>query len=123
MEIKVLVIDDSPTICFLLMQVLEEEGCRVATARSAEEGIEKAQQETPDVTVLDTILPDLDGFEVCRRLRQIQKLNKMKIIMVTGTIDAVDAVEAKKAGADDYCVKTNDFSFLVEAVKKAAEGE
>jgi len=95
----------------------------IEIAITGEEGIDKLQSLRPDLIILDTILPDMIGFEVCTKLREVENMPDLKIIMMTGIIDAVDAVKAKRVGADDYCAKTSDCSALVEAVKTNIRGE
>ncbi len=81
-----------------------------------------AASENPDLVITDTNMPGIDGFETCRQIRDAGSKDNPKIIVTTGAIDAVDAVEARKAGADDYCVKTSDAAQLIVAVKNLIGG-
>jgi DNA-binding response OmpR family regulator len=117
---KILLVDDSATVINVLSAAFEEEGYSVVTAMSGEEGIKQASLTGPDVVIIDTILPDIDGFEVCLGIRKIDMAVPPKIIMITGNVDAVDAVKAKQSGADDYVVKTSDFQLLMDAVRNLA---
>jgi len=115
---KILIIDDNDQDQKIMNRYLKEEGFEdVLFAHNGGEGIEKARSEKPDLIVIDTLLPEMDGFEVCRKIREEDGISQVKIIIITGFIDAVDAVKARSVGADDYCVKTSDFSSLIEAVK------
>jgi len=115
---KILIIEDNEDHRKLMEKVFSEAGCGdVQFARDGEEGIQRGEKERPDLIILDTRLPEMDGFEACKRLRGIKNLNA-KIIMTTGYVDAVDAGRARAAGADDYVVKTSDFSQLRDAVKR-----
>ncbi len=76
-----------------------------------------AVSEKPDLIIIDTILPDTVGFDVCARIKERLGDACPSIIIQTGSIDAVDAVRAKQVGANDYCVKTIDCSPLLEAMK------
>ncbi len=114
---KILVIDDSNQDRKIIKRYLNQAGYdEVVLARTGQEGVDMAGSEKPDVVVLDTLLPDFDGFEVCRRIRKEHNTPSLKIIMMTGAIDAVDAVKARKVGADDYTAKTEDCGPLVDAV-------
>ena len=116
---KILIIDDNEQDRKIITRFLNKAGYDdVITAELGEAGIEAAVKEKPDVIITDTVMPDIDGFEVCRRVREAKLNPEPKIIVITGTIDAVDAVEAKKAGADDYCAKTSAPVQLVETVKQ-----
>lgn len=118
MSQKILIIEGSPTACGIIKDILEMEGYEVFVAENGEDGVKRAEQEKPDLVIADTLLPGIDGFEVCRQIREIQGSTTPKIIIITGSVDAVDAVKARKAGADDYCVKTNNFSHLIKAVEE-----
>lgn len=115
---KILIIDDSPTVLTVLKTLFEQEGYETVTTDKAREGVEKAGTEKPDLVIVDTVMPDMDGFEVCHRIREIFGREHPKIIIITGSVDAIDAVKARRMGADDYVVKTQDFALLSEAVKK-----
>ncbi len=84
---------------------------------TGEEAIAKARSEKPDLVIVDTKLPDMEGFEVCRQIKNIEGLIT-KVIIYTGYIDAVNITKARLAGADDYEVKTEDLGKLLSAVKK-----
>ncbi len=115
---KIILIDDSQVTLTVFKDMLEKEGYDVITSNTGEEGVKKTELEKPDLAVIDTVLGGIDGFEVCRRIREAQvPPSELKIIITTGTVDAIDAVKAKRLGADDYVVKTADFSLLVKAIK------
>lgn len=118
---KILLIEDSPSDARLFQEALKErpqmKGYKVITAQTGEEGIKLARQERPDMVIIDTLLPGIDGFQVCQKIKKIKKL-ATKVIIYTGVVDAVDAVKAREFGADDYTAKTSDLSPLIETVKK-----
>lgn len=114
---KILIIDDSPTILNIMKAMFEDEGLEVITAETGKEGLDKAISGAPQLAIIDTILPDTDGFQVCEKIRQIKTQENLKIIMMTGNVDAIDAVKARRVGADDYVVKTSDLGLLMEAAK------
>lgn len=119
MDKKILIIDDNEQDRKIIERFFTKAGFKlILTAKNGEDGIKKANKERPDLVITDTMLPDINGFEICRQLKKIQKQGIPKIIIITGSIDAVDAVKAKEVGADDYCAKTSDFSVLVEIAKK-----
>ncbi len=118
MEIKILIVDDSEQDRKIMKRFLNKAGFKeIALAENGEDGLRKVVSEKPDLLITDTLLPDIDGFEVCRRARESKSPAALKIIITTGAIDAVDAVKARRMGADDYCAKTSDCSPLIEAVK------
>lgn len=119
MSKKILIIEDNELDMLIVKRCLSRLGYEeIISAECAEEGIKKAIEEKPDLVISDTILPDNNGFEVCRKVREACGKDAPKIIIVTGSVDAVDATCARRAGADDYCAKTSDCAPLLEAVKK-----
>ncbi|KJJ85352.1 Signal transduction response regulator, receiver region domain protein [Candidatus Omnitrophus magneticus] len=117
MNKKILIVDDSKTALLMMKTLFEEESYEVHSAETGQEGVRLSENVHPDIIILDTILPDIDGFEVCKKIKSQSTNNMPKIIVMTGSIDAVDASKAKKSGADDYIVKTSDFSYLLNSVK------
>ena len=123
MSKKILIIDDTESDRKILMRYLKKEGYdTILTAENGEAGIKVAASERPDLVITDTNMPGIDGFETCRRIREGHGRETPKIIVTTGAIDAVDAVKARKAGADDYCVKSSDTAELITAVKALIGG-
>jgi DNA-binding response OmpR family regulator len=99
---RLLLIEDDPAVREGLQMALRHQGHQVDTAATGLDGLERARAGQPDAVVLDLMLPDLDGFEVCRRLRASASLS---IIMLTARGDDFDVVAGLEAGADDYVVK------------------
>ncbi|MCA9896534.1 MAG: response regulator, partial [Anaerolineales bacterium] len=88
---KILVIDDHPETLSIIQRVLQQHGYNVLGARSGFRGLSLAESENPDMVLVDGMMPEMDGWEVCRRLRAMPKLGDMPIIMFT----AVDEAEQK----------------------------
>ncbi|MDQ1144783.1 two-component system alkaline phosphatase synthesis response regulator PhoP [Bacillus sp. SORGH_AS 510] len=103
MKNKVLVVDDEQSIVTLLQYNLEQAGFEVLTAMDGQEGKEIAETKSPDIIVLDLMLPILDGMEVCKQLRQ--KNIMTPILMLTAKDDELDKIIGLELGADDYMVK------------------
>ncbi len=101
-EKTILVVDDDPHIVELAALYLENEGYQVGAASSGAEALEKVTRERPALVVLALMLPEVDGWEVCRRLRAESTL---PIIMLTARSDEVDRIVGLELGADDYVVK------------------
>ena len=102
---KILVIDDLPENVFLLQDRLEHEGYEVITAYDGKSGIEKAINELPDLVLLDVMMPDITGIEVCKILVDDPKSAHIPIILVTAKAGAEDTKEGLEAGAFDYVKK------------------
>ncbi|MFC1807325.1 response regulator [Candidatus Omnitrophota bacterium] len=118
MSSKVLIIDDSDQDRKIIKRYLNKCGYEdIVTANTGEEGVKLAKSQDPDLVITDTMMPGIDGFEVCKQIREAKGPERPKIIVVTGAIDAIDAVKARKSGANDYCAKTSDCVALIEAVK------
>ena len=102
---KILVIDDLPENVFMLQDRLEHEGYEVITAYDGKSGIEKAKSELPDLILLDVMMPDITGIEVCKTLVVENETSDIPIILVTAKSDAEDIKEGLDAGAFDYIKK------------------
>jgi two-component system, OmpR family, alkaline phosphatase synthesis response regulator PhoP len=100
--VHVLVVDDEPQIVEIVRDYLADAGYRVSTARSGDEALRHVRSITPDLVVLDLGLPDMDGLDVARLLRQA---TSVPIIMLTARSDEADRVAGLELGADDYVVK------------------
>jgi DNA-binding response OmpR family regulator len=102
---KILVIDDLPENVFLLQDRLEREGYEIITSYDGKSGIEKAIKEIPDLILLDVMMPDITGIEVCKALVQNPITSNIPIILVTAKSGAEDTKEGLEAGAFDYIKK------------------
>jgi len=102
---KILVIDDLPENVFLLQDKLEREGHEIITSYDGKSGIEKAIKEIPDLILLDVMMPDMTGIEVCKALVQNPITLNIPIILVTAKSGAEDTKEGLEAGAFDYIKK------------------
>ncbi len=116
---KILVIDDLPENVFMLQDRLEHEGYEVITAYDGKSGIEKAKSELPDLILLDVMMPDITGIEVCKTLVVDKKTSGIPIILVTAKSGAEDTKEGLEAGAFDYIKKPINRIDLVARVMSA----
>ena len=112
--VKILVVDDDQNICELLRLYLEKEQYTVVTANNGNEALSKFVQESPAVILLDVMMPDLDGWQVCREIR---KKSNVPIIMITAKGETFDKVLGLELGADDYVVKPFDTKEIVARIK------
>ena len=115
MATKILVVDDDEEIRTLLRRGLALEGYAVTTASDGEEALEHARQAWPDLVVLDVLMPKLDGFEVCRRLRAADA--DLPILILSARDAVNDRITGLEDGADDYVVKPFAFEELLARVR------
>lgn len=111
---KILVADDDQNICELLRLYIEKEGFSVSIANDGEQAIRRFNEETPDLVILDVMMPALDGWQVCREIR---KKSNCPIIMLTAKSETFDKVLGLELGADDYVVKPFDSKEIVARIK------
>jgi two-component system phosphate regulon response regulator PhoB len=114
---RVLIVDDDLDIQRLVSYNLSQAGFDVITASSGRKALESIQRQPPDMIILDLMLPDIDGVEVCRTLRQRDSSKRIPIIMLTARGDEVDRVVGFELGADDYVAKPFSPRELVLRVK------
>ena len=115
MKRRILVVDDDPSVTSLLKRGLSYEDYRVDVAASGKEGLDRARENPPDLVILDVMMPGVDGFEVCRRLRAAD--SSIPIIMLTARDGTSDQVLGLETGADDYVVKPFTFEVLLARIR------
>ena len=113
----ILIVDDEERNLKLLALLLSGEGYRLVTARSGLEALEQAKRAIPDLILLDIMMPGLDGFEVCRRIRQDPAIRQVPVIMVTALEDRDSRIFGLEAGANEFLTKPVDGSELTVRVK------
>ncbi|MCK4849805.1 MAG: response regulator transcription factor [Phycisphaerae bacterium] len=118
MKTKVLIVDDEPNVLRVLDYVLAAQGYEIISADNGAKALKKAVTERPDLIILDIILPDMSGFEVCRELRACHV--DVPILMLTGRKSVDDRVRGLDTGADDYVPKPFDFDEFLARVRALA---
>ncbi len=113
-DIKIMVVDDDKNIGELLRLYLEKEGYSVIVAFNGKQALELFREEAPDLTLLDVMMPELDGWQVCREIR---KQSNSPIIMLTAKGEVFDKILGLELGADDYVVKPFDAKEVMARVK------
>jgi DNA-binding response OmpR family regulator len=111
---KILVIDDEEATVQLISMLLEKRGFETIKAFRAEEGLRKAYRHQPDLVLLDIMMPDMDGWDVCKRLRE---MSDVPIVFLSARSDVKDVVKGLEMGADDYVTKPYDNDELVARVR------
>jgi adenylate cyclase len=114
---RILIVDDNETNRSILAARLGAEGYETTEAENGERALAVARDAAPDVVLLDVMMPKLDGFEVCRRLKGDSALGFVPVIMVTARADSKDVVTGLNAGADEYLTKPLDHAALVARVR------
>ncbi len=102
---RVLVVEDEPDVTELIRYNMAREGWEVATASNGTDALKRARESLPDIILLDIMVPQLNGWEVCRRLKQDPATQAIPVIMVTGRVEEGDKVLGFEMGADDYVTK------------------
>ena len=105
---SILIVDDEPDILEFLCYNLEKEGYTVGTASNGEAGLEKAIAQKPDLILLDIMMPEMDGIEVCQRLKSNPATETIPIIFITAKVSKEGKLEGLDAGAVDYITKPID---------------
>jgi two-component system alkaline phosphatase synthesis response regulator PhoP len=113
---KILIVDDEPDCISIIQCRLEWCHYKVITAGNGKEGLEKASQEKPDLILLDTNMPVMNGHEMLERLRKDRVLKNTPVIMVTALCEAKDVDKASSYGISDYVTKPIDFAKLTEKI-------
>ena len=114
MQYKILIVDDDANICELLRLYLEKDGFDTVVANDGEQAVEYASKYSPDLILLDIMLPKLDGWQVCREIR---KTSETPIIMLTAKGETFDKILGLELGADDYVSKPFDTKEVISRIK------
>jgi DNA-binding response OmpR family regulator len=116
--VRVLVVDDDPIILELLVLNLELEGHDVVTASDGRQALDRAQDADPDLVLLDIMMPEIDGFEVCERLRADPATASLPVVFLSARAHEADLVRGTKVGADAYVTKPFDPMELMELIAR-----
>lgn len=114
---KILCVDDSETDLKQMEQICSDAGYRVLTARSGEEALDVAMREQPDAILLDVILPDINGFEVCRQVTSRPETKAMPVILVSSKGERTDRIWGEEQGASGYVAKPYSPEQLLEQLR------
>jgi DNA-binding response OmpR family regulator len=116
-KLKILIIEDDRSLAEVLAYNCRQAGYEVLVAFDGQDGVTQAQLKSPDLVILDVMLPILDGHEVCRRLRADPNLKDLRVLMLTAKTDESDQLIGFTLGADDYVAKPFSVKVLLERVK------
>ncbi len=116
-DYKILVVDDSTTNVVLLEAILDEKGYIIETALNAKEAYSIIEKETPDLILLDLLMPKISGFEFLEEIRKNQKTKNTPVIVVSALTDEDNIEKILKMGAIDFVKKPIDLQYLVERVE------
>jgi len=114
---KILLVDDSSTVLLMEKMILSKSPYQLVTASDGQEGFDKAVAERPDLILLDVIMPRMDGFEVCRRLRERDETRAVPVIMVTTRGELKSVETGYQSGCTDYITKPINGLELLSKVK------
>ena len=119
--IRILVVEDSPTQLKLTTAALQGQQHEILTAMDGEEALRKVLADKPDLVVLDVVMPKMDGFQVCRKMKASPEMQHIPVIMLTSKNQKADEFWGKKQGADMYLTKPFDEVKLLDAVTALLE--
>ena len=116
-EFTILVIDDSAVNLQIMKNQLANGGYRVVPALNGEIGLEKLQEKKPDLVILDVMMPNMDGYEVCRKIRERYTQTELPILLVTAKTESIDMMEGLQAGANDFLMKPYTIEVFLARIK------
>lgn len=119
---RVLAVDDDPTILRLLQVNLEMEGHEVLTAENGQSALETIRSERPQVVLLDVMMPEMDGFQVCEQVRADAEIADTPVVFVSARAQQADLDRGYASGADAYITKPFDPLELIETIERLAHG-
>lgn len=117
MGANIFIVEDEKPIITLLQYNLEKEGYKVNFSETGEEGIQSIKKNAPDLVILDWMLPDFSGIEVCKQIKKINKLKNIPVLMLTAKSEEEDKVRGFESGVDDYVTKPFSYKEILLRVK------
>lgn len=120
-EATILVVDDQPEDLRMLLDHLQQAGLHTLVARNGEGALRQVARAQPDLILLDVLMPGIDGFETCRRLKQHQATQEIPVIFLTGLTESVDKIQGLQAGGADYVTKPFNSQEMLARVKTHLE--
>ncbi|WP_271409642.1 EAL domain-containing protein [Pseudomonas sp. Q1-7] len=116
-DADILVVEDSPTQATELQYMLESVGCKVRVARNGVEALARIAEQRPTIVISDIVMPEMDGYELCRQLKSSAQTQNIPVILVTSLADARDVVHGLASGADNFIVKPFDEKYLMSRIR------
>jgi len=114
---KVLIVDDEPSMVSILKRYVSNAGYEFDSASNGQEALDKIKENQPDLVLLDLVMPGLNGFETCRRIREAEKTKKLPVLIVTALRSQSDSAAAAESGANEFIVKPIDSAELVKRLR------
>jgi DNA-binding response OmpR family regulator len=122
MRSKIMVVEDTTDLSAVLIDLLETQGYGVVHATEGRSAVEMAKLEKPNLILLDLMIPEMDGFQVCKKLREQPETRFIKVIILSSLYRKRDMIEAFAAGASEFLVKPFDNKRLLETVRSLLNG-
>ena len=116
-DTMILIVEDSPTQAFKLRHVLEQRGYKVCAAKNGREAFASLKTDVPTLIITDITMPEMDGYELCRRIKDDAKLRQLPVILLTSLSDPKDILRGLECGADNFIVKPYDEEFLISRIE------
>ncbi|MCF4969269.1 hybrid sensor histidine kinase/response regulator [Nostoc sp. CMAA1605] len=113
---SILIVDDIPTNIKVLFEILNQAGFKVAVAKSGKSALKKAEETLPNLILLDVMMPEMDGFETCRLLKENSQTRNIPVIFMTARSDLIDKVQGLKIGAVDYITKPIEYEEVLARI-------
>lgn len=117
----ILIVDDEPDVLEVVEMLLLSEKYRVLKAKNGIEAIDVVSKETPDLVILDIMMPEMDGVEVCRKMREMDNMREKPIVMFSAKLSAIDKKESFDAGADGFITKPFNARGFIAGIKTYLE--
>ncbi|MDK9706078.1 MAG: response regulator [Desulforhopalus sp.] len=116
-QLNILIVEDSKTQAEKLRYILEKRNFRVSTAANGREAMFSMRRQLPDIVVTDIVMPEMDGYELCKHIRADDKLRKVPVILITSLAEPTDVIKGLAAGASNFITKPFDETYIVSRIE------
>ena len=114
---KVLIVDDESSMVSVLQRHVSNAGYEFETASNGQDALDKIEKDQPDLVLLDLVMPGINGFETCRRIRENEKTKKIPVLIITALRSESDSAAAAASGANEFIVKPIDGAHLAKKIR------
>src|SRR5439155_1179846 len=115
--VGILVVEDSPTQAEELQYILEQNGYQVSRATNGKKALEAMNKRKPTIVVSDIMMPEMDGYQLCRRIKEDNNFKDVPVILLTSLSDPVDVIKGLECGADNFITKPYDENYLLSRIQ------
>ena len=120
-DVKVLIVEDSPTQAELFRNTIEDHGYQVSVAYNGQEALDSIKKQKPNIVISDVLMPGMDGYQLCKHIKEDENLKDIIVILLTVLSDPTDVFKGLECGADDFIIKPSKEQLFINRIEHILE--